>query len=114
MIASPTNSREAEIAQGLRDPGGALIGGLDAIEYGQGYEDAMNRVEPPQVTTTSYDLGRALYWRRQEKGAEVRARIDAESARRDAAVRDLLKDHPEALAEYDARMAEIAATYKSA
>lgn len=56
---SHTAERQREINQGLREPGGALIGGLHALDYNKGHEDfAAGRPPPDSLTSTSYDLGR--------------------------------------------------------
>lgn len=103
-------SREQEIAQGLRHEGGALAFPLNCEEYGQGFVGYQDGVDPPRVTTTSYDLGRALGARRaadEAETAKVMAALDAEQERRHQAVRAMLADKPDVLAEYDARIAEI-------
>jgi hypothetical protein len=102
-------TREMEIAQGLREPGGALIGGLQVEDYLQGRADYESGAEPPKVTSTSYDLG----WRRAADEAEALADLKADLKRRSEAshamMQELLKDRPDLLAEYNARIAAIEA-----
>jgi hypothetical protein len=106
------SSREAEIAQGLREPGGALIGGLHVLDYNQGHTDFEEGTPPPPVSSTSYDLGRARAAEKAEFEADVMARLEAQQERSHQAVRDLLKDRPDLLADYDAKIAEISAAAK--
>jgi hypothetical protein len=103
-------SRADEIAQGLREEGGALTFPLNCEEYGQGFADYRAGNPPPSFTTASYDLGRNLGRRRAEEAADDQAVMDAlkvEQERRHQAVRDMLKDRPDVLAEYDAKIAAI-------
>jgi hypothetical protein len=100
-------SRADEIAQGLREEGGALTFPLDVLDYSQGHEDFGAGVPPPKVTSASYDLGRARARQKAEQDAEFWDWQRAEDERRERAMTELLKDHPEALAEYRAKMAEI-------
>lgn len=109
MAALPQNSREAEIAQGLRHPGGALTFPLNVLDYTQGYKDFKLGNPPPRISSDSYDLGRNRARREAEETAEVMAAIDAEQERRHQSVRAMLADKPEILAEYDAKIAEIRA-----
>lgn len=103
-------SRADEIAQGLREKGGALTFPLDIVDYAQGHEDYRTGQPPPaRLTSPSYDLGRARAARKAEEAAEFNDWLAAEDARRDKAVRDLLKDRPDLLAEYEAAMAAISA-----
>ena len=105
------SSREDEIAQGLREEGGALIGGLNAEDYVAGIEDFEAGREPPKgLTSTSYDLGRA----RARQKAEFMAEFEAEQERRHQSVREMLKDRPAVLAEYDAKIAAIRAATPTA
>lgn len=107
-------SRVAEIAQGLRHEDGALTFSLDAEEYQRGYVDFCDGVPAPRLTTDSYDLGRALGQRRKEEArrtAEVLAAIRAEDLRRRDVIRELLRDKPDDLAEFNARMDEIDSHY---
>lgn len=98
--------REAEIAQGLRDAGGALIGGLDVMDYGQGVADFEDGIPPPAVTSTSYDLGRARAAEKLEAKQDVREWLREQERRSDAVMRDMLNDHPAELAKWEQRMAE--------
>lgn len=102
-------SRADEIAQGLRDETGALIGGLDILECFKAAEDFAAGRPPPRMTTTSYDVWRARLGREADERRQVRAAIDAESARSRAAVREILTEQGRAdlLAEFDAKMAEL-------
>ncbi len=103
-------SRQQEIEQGLRHESGALAFPLNVEEYCQGFEDYNDGAAPPRMTTSSYDLGRALGARRAEERVETEAlmaRLEAEQERRHQAVRDMLKDKPDLLAGYDAKIAEI-------
>ena len=100
-------SRQDEIDQGLREPGGALIGGLVVLDYVQGMEDHEANVAPPRLTSASYDLGRA---RASEKAASKRDFWDNMQARQeatDASIRKLCADRPDVLAQYEADMAKI-------
>ena len=108
------NSREAEIAQGLRHPEGPLTFPLDVLEYAKGYEDFQAGAEPPRLSSPSYDLGRNLGRRRAEERAEVEDWIKAEDARRDAAFAEALKDRPDLLAEYRTKIEAIRQRHKSA
>ena len=102
-------SRQLEIEQGLREPSGALIGGLDVIQYTTGWRDFENGVEPPSFTHRDYDLGRAraaeVIEAKHSAMAELRAHQDAARGR----IRALLADQPHALREYDRTIAEIRA-----
>lgn len=104
--------REREIAQGLRAPDGGLIGGLHVFDYVQGFDDAEAGRPPPDFSTTSYDLGRQLYWRRQEEAERTRkmlAEINAENDRRIEAVRQIVMEagRPDVLAKFDADLAAL-------
>lgn len=101
-------SRADEIAQGLREPGGALVGGLIVEDYVKGIEDFENGSPPPKISSTSYDLGRSRAREKADFENDVMARIEAEQARRHQVLREMLKDRPDVLADYDAKMAEIA------
>lgn len=102
-------SRADEIAQGLREPGGALIGGLVVLDYVQGIEDFKAGNPPPRMSSTSYDLGRRRARADAELEVEVMAKLEAEQERSHQAVRDMLRDKPDVLADYDAKIAEIRA-----
>ena len=103
-------SRADEIAQGLREPSGALTFPLDAFEYTRGYDEAERGVAATGLTSPSYDLGRALYGRRQEATSERADYFKREDERADAAMRKVLP--PEAYEEWAAKVAEIRATRK--
>ena len=100
-------SREDEIRQGLREPSGMLIGGLNVLDYWQGANDFKQGNPPPQMSSASYDLGRMRAQERQEKATAFDAWIKAEDARREAVMQDILKDRPDLLAEYKAKIASI-------
>lgn len=101
-------SRADEIAQGLREPGGALIGGLHVFDYVQGIEDFKAGNPPPKMTSTSYDLGRNRAREDAEFTSDVMARLEAQQERSRQAVRELLRDErPDLLADYDAKIAAI-------
>jgi hypothetical protein len=100
-------SRADEIAQGLREPGGALIGGLNALDYVQGIHDFKAGEPPPRMSSTSYDLGRRRARDDAEIEADVMAEINARQERSHQAVREMLRDKPDVLADYDAKIAAI-------
>lgn len=100
-------SRDREIEQGLREPGGALVGGLDVLEYAKGWEDYEASLPPPAVTSRDYDLGRARAAEKAEQTADVLAAIRRDQDAAHDRVRAALKDRPDALAEYDARIEAI-------
>jgi hypothetical protein len=100
-------SRQQEIEQGLRHESGALAFPLNVEEYSQGFIDYRDGAEPPRMTTTSYDLGRAYGARKAEADADFKAWMKAEDERREAAMRAALKDRPDLLADYLAKIAEI-------
>lgn len=103
-----SSSREMEIAQGLREPGGALIGGLHVEDYCQGKADFASGATPPKVTSTSYDLGRRRASEEAEELADLKADLKRRSDRAHAKMQDLLKDRPDVLAEYNAKIASLA------
>ena len=72
MTDHQTTERQREIAQGLRDKNGALIGGLVVFDYLDGIRDWKAGTPPPQITSTSYDLGRSKAARDAEIGEEHR------------------------------------------
>jgi hypothetical protein len=100
-------SRADEIAQGLREPGGALIGGLHVEDYNQGFEDFAAGNPPPRMSSVSYDLGRRRAARDAEITADVMAKLEAQQERSHQAVREMLRDKPDVLADYDAKIAAI-------
>src|SRR6185437_15638425 len=93
---------EEDVKNGLREPSGALVGGLVVLDYAQGHKDYHEGAAPPPVTSASYDLGR----RRALEEHEARLDALAEEARRqretDQRIRELLKDRPDLIAEYEA------------
>ena len=100
-------SRADEIAQGLRHESGSLTFPLDVLDYSQGHQDFAEGVPPPKVSSASYDLGRARARLKLEKEAEFEAWQRAEDERRDSAMREVLADRPDLLADYLAKIAEI-------
>lgn len=99
--------RQREIAQGLRDEHGSLIGGLHFEDYVQGHRDYDAGAPPPRVTSVSYDLGRRRAARLAEAKADMMARLKADQERSRAAVRKMIAHLPDVLAEFDAKMAEL-------
>lgn len=102
-------SRKLEIEQGLREQTGALIGGLDVIQYTTGWRDFENGVEPPSFTHRDYDLGRARAAEAVEAKRSAMAELRAISDARHDRVRAQLAGSPEILADYDRMIAEIRA-----
>lgn len=102
-------SRADEIAQGLRHEDGSLTFSLVAEEYSQGHADFDAGTPAPRLTTPSYDLGRARAARLADEAASVLASINADRARCNARLREMLADNPAALAEFEAAMAAISA-----
>lgn len=102
-------TRQREIEQGLREESGALIGGLDILECVKAAEDFAAGRTPARMTTTSYDVWRARLAREADEKREVLAKIEADSQRNRAAVREALQSagRPDLIAEFDAKMAEI-------
>lgn len=100
-------SRADEIAQGLREPGGALFGGLNVLDYVQGIEDFKAANPPPRMSSASYDLGRRRAREDAELEADVMTAIETQQERSHQAVREILRDRPDLLADYDAKVAEI-------
>jgi hypothetical protein len=100
-------SRQQEIEQGLREEGGALIGGLHVLDYAQGMDDFENGADPPSFTTTSYDLGRARASERAEWLADYLAGERQRDLKRRDLIREMCKDRPDVLADFDAKMAEL-------
>lgn len=103
-------SLEDEIKQGLRTETGALIGGLNVEEYTQGYCDFEDGTPPPKFTTTSYDLGRSRASERAQITADFWDWQKRDSERRESMMTDILKDRPDLLAEYLAKMASLSPT----
>lgn len=94
----------------LREESGELIGGLDVLEYNKGIEDFTNGVAPPDVTSTSYDLGRQ---RAAERAAEKQAILD-QIEKREQETRSRMREAltPEMFEAYEKKLAEIDAKYK--
>lgn len=106
-------SRADEIAQGLREPGGSLIGGLDILDCAKAQEDYDAGLPRPRLTSTSYDIWRARLVRLADEQAEFMAKRRSEDQASRAKVREILAEagRPEVLAEYDAKMAELDAAH---
>lgn len=99
--------RRHDIEQGLRDETGALTFCLDALDYSQGHSDFAAGTPAPRDTSPSYDLGRYRAGQKAEAEADTLAVFRAEEARRSAAIRDILKDRPDLLAQLEADLAKI-------
>lgn len=99
--------RALEIAQGLRTPDGGLVGGLDALEYLAGWSDYETGRPPPDFSSRDYDLGRARAAERASERADVLATIRKRQGADHQRMREFLKDYPEILADYDARIAAL-------
>lgn len=106
-ITPQTTERQREIAQGLRDESGALIGGLVVFDYIDGIQDWKDGKPPPPITSTSYDLGRAKAARDAELKADVLRELAERQAASHAEVRKLLAHRPDLLVAYDAKMAAL-------
>jgi hypothetical protein len=91
--------------QNIRDETGALIGGLDCLEYARGFEDYINGLEPPSMTTRDYDLGRQAAAERASNNADVMSWIKRDSERRMARMKEMLT--PEAFREFEAKIKDI-------
>ena len=101
-------SRADEITQGLREPGGALIGGLVVLDYVAGMDDFEAGNPPPKgITSASYDLGRLRAREAAEADADALEAMRRDDARREHAMRDILADRPDLLADYLAKMAAL-------
>lgn len=100
--------REREIQQGLREPSGSLIGGLDVLDYVKGHQDFEAGVPSPSgITSVSYDLGRKRAGEKAELRADVLREVNEKIAADRARLREVIKHRPDLLAEYDARTSEI-------
>jgi hypothetical protein len=75
---------------GLRDQGGALIGGLVVEDYNAGIEDFYAGKPVPDLTSPSYDLGRQRAAEEQARHDWVKDWMARQDARSDAAMRELL------------------------
>lgn len=100
-------SREREIEQGLREPGGGLVGGLDVLEYGAGWRNYEDGVAPPGVTGRDYDLGRARAAEYRDARAEVLDKLRRDQEASHLRVLEALEDRPNLADEYRARIAAI-------
>jgi hypothetical protein len=103
---------EREKQQGLRGQLGSFIGdpeapGLHIVDFCQGYQDAKDRAPFPENPTPSYEIGRTRAQEDMEEARAVNDWLKADEERRDAAMRDMLKDRPDLLADWEAKMAEI-------
>lgn len=104
-------SRADEIAQGLREPSGELIGGLYVEDYVQGIRDFETGATPPRFTSTSYDLGRARARDDADRRDDMLAKLRAAELRRRDVIRGLIAHKPDVLAEFNAKMAELDAKH---
>lgn len=95
----------------LRDENGALIGGLDVLQYNDGFTDKMAGLPPRDIESASYDLGRQRAAERMAEKAEVKAKImrDTEDGLR--RMREILS--PDAYQEYEKKILEIWTTARS-
>lgn len=102
-------SRKNEIAQGLRDEDGGLVGGLVVEDCIAAQDDFEAGRSPPRITSASYDVWRARLAREADETAEVLRAIGDEQRRSRERMRRFLAEtgHLEMLAAYDAQMAEI-------
>lgn len=104
-----TSERQREIEQGLREPSGALIGGLHVEDYVRGHKDYEAGNPPPDgLTSVSYDLGRRRAAEKAERLADMLRAIDDRNAESHRRVREMLAHKPELLAEYEASMERVA------
>lgn len=106
-------SRANEIAQGLRDENGGLIGGLVVEDCIQAADDFAAGRPPPRMTSPSYDVWRARLAREANERREVRDRYDAAQREIRERVRTVLLEmgRPDVLADYEAQMAELDRTH---
>lgn len=95
---------EEDVKNGLRTPTGAMVGGLHVLDYVEGRRDFKAGNPPPAVTSASYDLGRRRASEEAEAKADLLARLAKEDAERDQRMREILKDRPDLLAEYERAM----------
>jgi len=95
---------EDDVRNGLREPSGELVGGLDIFAYVQGRDDFVAGRAPPPITSASYDLGRLRAAEDAAEKAALRQWMEQENAERDLRVRALLRSHPAELAAYEAAM----------
>ncbi|HEX3863546.1 MAG TPA: hypothetical protein VHY35_17825 [Stellaceae bacterium] len=104
---------EDDVRNGLRTPNGELVGGLNVHDYEKGHKDFKAGIAPPSLTSASYDLGRRRAAENAEAKADIRAMLDRQWDEADKRMESILRGHPEALADYRARMADIRARQKS-
>lgn len=104
-----TERLEREKAQGVRNASGAVVGGIDLMDFGQGYRDAKDKVPFPDDPSLSYELGRTRAQEDMEEGRKLLASLNEQQDRQHHAVREMLADRPDLLAVYDAKMAQIRA-----
>lgn len=103
-----TTERQREIEQGLREPSGALIGGLDVLEYSQGHKDYDAGMSPPQgITSVSYDLGRKRAAEAAEQKADILREINERQEESHRRIREMLSHRPDLLAEFNAKLEAI-------
>ena len=95
---------EEDVKNGLRTPTGQLVGGLDIIDYQQGRDDFAAGATPPDVTSASYDLGRRRASEEAEARVDLLAQLERDRQERDRRIRELLKDRPDLVAEYEAQI----------
>lgn len=95
---------EEDVKNGLRTPTGQMIGGLDILDYAQGRRDFQAGAQPPHVTSASYDLGRRRALEEAEAKAGLMDRLAKEDEEGHQRVRELLRDRPDLLAEYEQAM----------
>lgn len=100
-------SREREIEQGLRERSGCLTFTLVAEEYSQGHIDYEAGASPPDFSSPSYDLGRFRAAEKADNAREVMDKIRRDREDGEARMRAILRDRPDVLAEYDARISAI-------
>lgn len=110
-------SIQREIEQGLRSEGGSFIGdpekpGLHVLEYVQGKQDFVDRAPWPDNPSPSYELGRHRAGLEFEENAKVMDAINERQRQSDMALREMLKDRPDLLADHDRRLAEIRDKHK--
>lgn len=105
-------SIQREIEQGLRTPTGSFIGdperpGLHALEFTQGWQDFEDKAPWPDNPTPSYELGRHRASVQAEDAMDIMDAINKRQADSENAIRDMLKDKPDELARFNARMTAI-------
>lgn len=91
--------------QNIRDETGALIGGLDCLDYTKGFEDFIYGRPPPEISSVSYDLGRQRAAEDASAKREIFDWIRRDSDQRMARLKKMLT--PEAFAELKTKIDEI-------